>query len=43
MGRKNMVGNSIRQRIEEILAHFPEKRWYRGFTHFEQLVATILS
>jgi len=35
--------NSVRKRIENILAVFPEKSWYRGYTHFEQLIAIILS
>jgi endonuclease-3 len=35
--------NSLRKRMEKILALFPEKGWYRGYTHFEQLVSIILS
>jgi endonuclease-3 len=34
---------SIAERIEGILALFPEKRWYRELTPFERLVSTILS
>lgn len=34
---------SIAERMERILALFPEKRWYREITHFERLVSTILS
>ena len=34
---------SIAERIERILALFPEKSWYRELTPFERLVSTILS
>jgi endonuclease-3 len=35
--------SSLSERIERILALFPEKRWYRKLTPFERLVSTILS
>jgi len=35
--------DSVRKRIKKILAVFPEKSWHRGYTHFEQLIAIILS
>ena len=34
---------SIAERMERILALFPEKRWYRSLTPFERLVSTVLS
>jgi endonuclease-3 len=35
--------SSISERIERILALFPEKRWYTALMPFERLVSTILS
>lgn len=35
--------SSVSERIEGILALFPEKRWYMSLTPFERLVSTILS
>jgi endonuclease-3 len=35
--------SSVMERIERIIALFPENRWYRALTPFERLVSTILS
>jgi len=35
--------NSIVARIDKIIEHFPERRWYVQLTPFERLVSTILS
>jgi endonuclease-3 len=35
--------NPIVARIDKIIEHFPEKRWYVPLTPFERLVSTILS
>jgi endonuclease-3 len=35
--------SSISDRIDRILEHLPERRWYRELTPFERLVSTILS